>query len=48
MSKFSLQNSLQSFKSLFLIWCERSPIYDNLKQSNQRQVCLLIVLLLEN
>ena len=32
MLKFSLQNSLQSFNSLFLIWCERLPIYGNLKQ----------------
>ena len=31
MLKFSLQDSLQSFKSLFLIWCKRLPIYDNLK-----------------
>ena len=31
MLKFSLQNLLQSFKSLFLIWCERLPIYGNLK-----------------
>ena len=31
MLKFSLQNSLQSFDSLFLIWCERLPIYGNLK-----------------
>ena len=31
MLKFSLQNSLQSFESLFLIWCERLPIYGNLK-----------------
>ena len=30
MSKFFLQNSLQSFKSLFLIWCKRLPIYGNL------------------
>ena len=27
MLKFSLQNSLQSFESLFLIWRERLPIY---------------------
>ena len=26
---FSLQNSLKSFKSLFLIWCDRLPIYGN-------------------
>ena len=31
MLKFSLQNSLQSFESLFLILCERLPIYGNLK-----------------
>ena len=31
MLKFSLQNSLQSFESLFLIWCERLPTYGNLK-----------------
>ena len=31
MSKFSLQNSFQSFESLFLIWCERLQIYGNLK-----------------
>ena len=31
MLKFSLQNSLQSFECLYLIWCERLPIYDNLK-----------------
>ena len=30
--KFSLQNSLQSFEILFLIWCERLPIYGNLKK----------------
>ena len=30
MLRFSLQNSLQSFESLFLIWCERLPIYGNL------------------
>ena len=30
MLKFSLQNSLQSFESLFLIWHERLPIYDYL------------------
>ena len=29
--RFSLQNSLQSFESLFLIWCERLPMYGNLK-----------------
>ena len=39
MLKFSLQNPLQSFESLFLIWCERLPIYGNL--SNEHQVCLL-------
>ena len=31
MLKFSLQNSLQSFESSFLISCERLPIYANLK-----------------
>ena len=31
MLQFSLQNSLQSFERLFLIWCERLPIYCNLK-----------------
>ena len=31
MFKFSLQNFLQSFESLFLIWCERLLIYGNLK-----------------
>ena len=31
MLKFPLQNSLPSFESLFLIWCERLLIYDNLK-----------------
>ena len=31
MLKFFLQNSLQSFESLCLIWCERLPIYCNLK-----------------
>ena len=30
MLKFSLQNSLQSFESFFLIWCERLPIYGNI------------------
>ena len=30
MFKFSMQNSLQSFESLFLIWCESLPIYGNL------------------
>ena len=40
MLKFSWQNSLQSFESLFLIWFERLPIYGNL--SNQRQICLFI------
>ena len=30
MWNFSLQNSLQSFKSFILIWCERLPIYGNL------------------
>ena len=25
-AKFSVQNSLQSYESLFLIWCERLPI----------------------
>ena len=28
---FSLQNSLQSFESLFSIWCDRLPIYGTLK-----------------
>ena len=28
---FSLQNSLQIFENLFLIWCDRLPIYGNLK-----------------
>ena len=31
MLKFSSQNSLQSFEILYLIWCERLPIYGNLK-----------------
>ena len=31
MISFYLQNSLQSFESSFLIWCERLPIYGNLK-----------------
>ena len=31
MLKFSLQNSFQSFESLFLIWCESLPKYGNLK-----------------
>ena len=31
MLKFSLENSLQSFESLVLIWCDRLPIYGNLK-----------------
>ena len=31
MLKFSLQNSLQSFESLFLRWCERLQTYGNLK-----------------
>ena len=31
MLKLSLQNPLESFESLFLIWCERLRIYDNLK-----------------
>ena len=31
MLKFSLQISLQSQESLFLIWCEKLPIYGNLK-----------------
>ena len=34
MLKFTLQNSLQSFGSLFLIWCETLRIYGNLKQLN--------------
>ena len=29
---FSLQKSLQSFKSFTLIWCERLPIYGNLNK----------------
>ena len=29
--KFSLENSLQSFESFILIWCERLLIYGNLK-----------------
>ena len=33
MLKFSLQNSLQSFESLLLIWCERLPIHGSLKES---------------
>ena len=28
---FSLENSLQSFESLFSIWCDRLPIYGTLK-----------------
>ena len=31
MLTFYLQNSLQSFESLFLIWCDRLLIYGNLK-----------------
>ena len=31
MLTFSLKNSLQSFESLFFLWCERLPIYGNLK-----------------
>ena len=31
MLKFSLENSLQAFESFILIWCERLPIYGNLK-----------------
>ena len=31
MLKFCLQNSLQNFESLFLIWCDKLPIYGNLK-----------------
>ena len=31
MLTFSSQNSLQSFVSLFLIWCDRLLIYGNLK-----------------
>ena len=31
MLTFPSQNSLQSFESLFLIWCHRLPIYGNLK-----------------
>ena len=31
MLKFSLQNFLQSFESLFLIWHERLPIYVSLQ-----------------
>ena len=31
MLTFSLQNYLQSFKNLFLTWCDMLPIYDNLK-----------------
>ena len=31
MLKFYLENYLQSFESLFLLWCERLPIYGNLK-----------------
>ena len=27
MLQFSIQNSLQRFEGLFLIWCERLPIY---------------------
>ena len=30
MLKFSLLDSLQSFESLFSIWCEGLPIYDHL------------------
>ena len=29
--KFSLRDSLQSFDCLCLIWCERLPIYGNLR-----------------
>ena len=31
MLKFSLENSLQSFESFILIWCERLLIHGNLK-----------------
>ena len=31
MLTFSLKNSLQSFESLFSIWCDRLPIYGTLK-----------------
>ena len=31
MLKLPLQNSLQSLESFTLIWCERLPIYGNLK-----------------
>ena len=31
MLTFPLQNSLQRFESLFLVWCDRLPIYGNLK-----------------
>ena len=31
MLRFSVQNSLQSFESLFLIWCKNLPIHGNLK-----------------
>ena len=31
MLRFSLPSYLQSFKSLFLVWCERLPMYANLK-----------------
>ena len=31
MLKYSLQNSMQSFESFFLIWCDMLPIYGNLK-----------------
>ena len=31
MLTFSLENSLQSFESLFSIWCDRLPIYGTLK-----------------
>ena len=40
MLKFSLQNFLQSFESLLLIWCNSLPLYDNL--INERQMCLLL------
>ena len=43
MLKFSLKKSLQSFESLFLIWCDSLPIYGNLKK---RQMCIVLLTLL--
>ena len=47
MLTFSLQKCLQSFESLFLIWCDKLPIYGNLKQYTS-ELSFVWFLLLEN